>query len=255
MSNSDDKIEKTFCIYGKGGVFYKDTTKTLEEINAMFAEIGTDIEFVIALETPVETDLTDEQMAAYKNAFSSGGNYTLTSEAEIDARVSGVASTKSTDDLHAEIIEQTTQAILEADRMLVTALEKYVKTDDYGTFKETTLMMLEALSEKLTLSFTQAQEATDAVNADLQSKFNEITTYFTFDINGLIIGKTDNPYKMVLTNERYSMTVNDAEVMYIDAKTKMAYFPQLTVKDTFVLCGYKFEIKDGVMDIDWIGGE
>ena len=207
------------------------------------------------LETPVETDLTDEQMAAYKNAFSSGGNYTLTSEAEIDARVSGVASTKSTDDLHAEIVEQTTQAILEADRMLVTALESYVKNDDYGTFRETVLMELEALADRLTLSFKQATDATDAVNADLQAKYNTIETYFTFEIDGLTIGKSNNPYKMVLTNERYSMMVNESEVMYIDAKTNMAYFPQLTVKDAFILCGYKFEIKDGVMDIDWIGGE
>lgn len=159
-------------------------------------------------------------------------------------------------DLQAQIVEQTANAIIEADRMLVSALESYVKSDDYGTFKETVQMQLEALADKLTLSFTQAQKATSAVNDDLQKKFNEITTYFTFDINGLIIGKTDNPYKMVLSNERYSMTVDGKEVMYIDSVTKMAYFPQLTITDSFNMLGYMCEHGEveGLVNIDWIGG-
>lgn len=158
--------------------------------------------------------------------------------------------------LHTEIVESTTNAILEADRMLVTALQSYVKTDDYGAFREEVLAELKLLADSLTLSFSTAQAATNAVNEDLQAKFNEITTYFTFDINGLIIGKVDNPYKMVLSNERYSMTVNGEEVMYIDAVTKMAYFPKLTITDAFVMLGYKFEHGgvEGLVNVDWIGG-
>ena len=163
---------------------------------------------------------------------------------------------KTSNGLQEQIVEQTTQALIEADRMLVSALESYVKDDDYGEFKETVKMQLEALSDKLELSFTQAQSATDAVDADLQAKYNEITTFFTFDINGLIIGKTDNPYKMVLSNERYSMKVNNEEVMYIDAVTKMAYFPKLTITEAFVLLGYQWEhdAEEGIVTIDWIGG-
>ena len=106
------------------------------------------------------------------------------------------------------------------------------------------------------MTFTQTQEALNDIDEDLQEKFNQVTTYFTFDIDGLIIGKTDNPYKMVLTNERYSMTVNDEEVMYIDAITKMAYFPKLTITDAFVLLGYEWKHGevDGLVVVDWIGG-
>ena len=158
--------------------------------------------------------------------------------------------------LHTEIVESTTNAILEADRMLVAALQSYVKTDDYGAFREEVMAELKMLADSLTLSFSTAQAATNAVNEDLQAKFNEITTYFTFDINGLLIGKVDNPYKMVLSNERYSMTVNGEEVMYIDAVTKMAYFPKLTITDAFVMLGYKFEHGgvEGLVNVDWIGG-
>ena len=163
----------------------------------------------------------------------------------------------TSNELREEIVEQAQQVIVEADKMLTTALESYVKTDDYGTFKETVEMQLQTLADSLTLSFEKSKQAVDAVDADLQEKFNTITTYFTFEFDGLTIGKTDNPYKMVLSNERYSMTVNGEEVMYIDAVTKAAYFPKLTVTESFVVLDYQWKKSDveGLIDIDWIGGE
>ena len=170
---------------------------------------------------------------------------------DVDTDINEVSS-----DLHTEIVEQTTQILAECDKMLFTALESYVETGDYESFKESIQSQLEILTDNITMTFTQTQEALNTVNKDLQEKFNQVTTYFTFAINGLIIGKTENPYKMVLSNERYSMTVNDEEVMYIDAITKMAYFPKLTITDAFVLLGYEWKHGevDGLVIVDWIGG-
>lgn len=170
---------------------------------------------------------------------------------DVDASIA-----ESSEALHANIVEQSTQIIAECDKMLFSALESYVESGDYESFKESIQSQLEILTDNITMTFTQTQEALNAVNEDLQNKFNQVTTYFTFDIDGLIIGKTDNPYKMVLTNERYSMTVNDEEVMYIDAVTKMAYFPKLTITETFVLLGYEWKHGevDGLVNVDWIGG-
>ncbi len=160
------------------------------------------------------------------------------------------------DDVNASILQQTTQIIQECDKMLFTALESYVENGDYNAFKESVEAQLAVLSDSITMTFTQTQEAISNVDADLQDKFNTITTYFTFDIDGLIIGKVDNPYRMVLSNERYSMTVNGEEVMYIDAVTKAAFFPKLTVTDVFNLLGYQIEKDaDGLVNWDWIGGE
>ena len=190
----------------------------------------------------------------FKNAKLEKGNkatdWTPAPE-DVDADIAETSST-----LHAEIVEQTTQILVECDKMLFTALESYVANGDYESFKESIQSQLEILTDNITMTFTQTQEALNAVNEDLQEKFNQVTTYFTFDIDGLIIGKTDNPYKMVLSNERYSMTVNDEEVMYIDAVTKMAYFPKLTITDAFVLLGYEWKHGevDGLVIVDWIGG-
>lgn len=56
---------KTFALHG-GGIYYKDSAKTLEEVNAMFAKIGTNFEVCGVLETPIERDLTIEEIAAYE---------------------------------------------------------------------------------------------------------------------------------------------------------------------------------------------
>ena len=55
----------TFAL-NSDGIYYKDSAKTLEEVNAMFAKLGTDFEVCGALAAPIESDLTPEEIAAYK---------------------------------------------------------------------------------------------------------------------------------------------------------------------------------------------
>jgi phage minor structural protein len=197
------------------------------------------------------SESTTEQYKAFKIEKGNKATDWTPAPEDVDADINEVSS-----DLHAEVVEQTTQILAECDKMLFSALESYVDTGDYESFKESIQSQLAILTDNITMTFTQTQEALNDIDKDLQEKFNQVTTYFTFDIDGLIIGKTDNPYKMVLTNERYSMTVNDEEVMYIDAITKMAYFPKLTITDAFVLLGYEWKHVevDGLVIVDWIGG-
>lgn len=49
------------------GIYYKDSMKTLEEVNAMFAKLGTNIEICGALAAPIERDLTPEEISAYES--------------------------------------------------------------------------------------------------------------------------------------------------------------------------------------------
>lgn len=86
--------DKTFAVYGAMGFYYKDTSKTLDEINSMFAEIGTDIEFEFILETPIETDLTEEEIARYKATHTNYPNTTIINYANAYTEVGYVADTK-----------------------------------------------------------------------------------------------------------------------------------------------------------------
>lgn len=62
--------------------WYRDTSRTMEEVNALFAEIGNDLEIVYALATPIETPLTDAQIEEYKTLITNyGANTVLNSEA------------------------------------------------------------------------------------------------------------------------------------------------------------------------------
>ena len=69
--------------------------KTLEEVNAMFAKIGTDFEVCGVLATPIETDLTPEEIAAYKALRTYGPTTVITNDAGAGMEVTYVADTKA----------------------------------------------------------------------------------------------------------------------------------------------------------------
>lgn len=55
--------------------YYKDSTKTLDEVNAMFAELGTNFEVAGVLAEPIETELTSDILSMYSMLHS---NYPVT---------------------------------------------------------------------------------------------------------------------------------------------------------------------------------
>ena len=63
------------------GIYYKDSMKTLEEVNAMFAKIGTDFEVCGVLATPIERDLTLEELAAYSSLHTNYPTTVITNDA------------------------------------------------------------------------------------------------------------------------------------------------------------------------------
>lgn len=136
-------------------------------------------------------------------------------------------------DIHQTIIEQNTALTNTCKEIILEALTTYTETKDFEVFKETVSSQLKLMSDELILKFTESTKQIEGVNSDLQEKFNTITKYFTFDINGLTIGQVDNPYKVIIDNDRYSMTVNGVEVMWIaDGKV---YTPELEVSSNFRL--------------------
>ena len=75
------------------GIYYKDSMKTLEEVNAMFAKLGTNIEICGVLDTPIERDLTPEELAAYKALHTNYPTTVITNDAGAHMEASYVADT------------------------------------------------------------------------------------------------------------------------------------------------------------------
>lgn len=139
-----------------------------------------------------------------------------------------------------EVISETHTSIIEdCEKIILDAVGSYTEISEFETYKKVVENQLKVLSDQTTLQFTQTTNRLTEINNSLQEQINTITKYFTFDINGLTIGQVDNPYKVTIDNDRYSMTVNDVEVMWIaDGKV---YTPEIEVTRSFKLFGYIIE--------------
>ena len=156
--------------------------------------------------------------------------------------------------LQQSITDQKTNIISNCENIILEALTEYTKSKDFNTFKETTSSQLKLLSDQMTLNFKQTTQEMSDINKDLQDKFNTITKYFKFDINGLTIGQSESPYKVIIDNDRYSMTVNDVEVMWI-ANGKV-YTPEMEVTKAFKLFGYTIDQdENGNVNMEYTGGK
>lgn len=156
--------------------------------------------------------------------------------------------TEASTDLHETIVNESASIITKCDGMIFEALKSYTETGDFETFKTSIESQMKLLSDSLQLQFSQTTEQLNQINESLQGQINTITKYFTFDINGLTIGEANNPYKIILDNDRYSMTVNDIEVMWI--ANGEVYTPELTVTTRMSLLGIIVE-KDSLGNINF----
>lgn len=158
------------------------------------------------------------------------------------------------EEIRQEMVEQRTSVINDAEKIVFSALERYVLTSNYEEFVSTVSSQLQLLSDELSLQFTRAMEEIASVDGDLQTKYSTITKYFTFDINGLTIGQADSPYKVVIDNDRYSMLVNGAEVLWI--ANGEVYAPEITITHKMQLFGFQItQDDDGTINCDYIGGD
>lgn len=167
------------------------------------------------------------------------------------------ATTQSVDlsEIQHTVVEQSTSIVNTCEAMILSAMQSYVETSNYESFVETVQSQLKIMSDAMSLNFTSLTDEIKNVDGDLQEKFNMITKYFTFDIDGLIIGQADNPYKVVIDNDRYSMQVNDVEVLWLDGEGK-AHIPELEVTKKFNLFGYVIDQDEsGNVNCEYVGGE
>ena len=157
-------------------------------------------------------------------------------------------------EIQSTMMEQSTAVVSTCEEIILAALENYVETSNYESFKETIQAQLQIVADQISMNFTEMTSQIEEVNGDLQEKFNIITKYFTFDVDGLTIGQTDSAYKVVIDNDRYSMLVNDVEVLWI-ANGKV-HTPEIAVTKKMNVFGYLIKQDDkGNVNCEYVGGE
>lgn len=129
------------------------------------------------------------------------------------------------------LINQTAQNIA-----AMVASEYTSKSEDEA-FRQYIESQLSLLANEFTVKFTEINEQVVSVDGDLQTKFNQITKYFTFDIDGLTIGQIDNPNRVVIDNDEISILVNGVVVQSFDSEGK-ALVPELKITRSIDFFGF-----------------
>lgn len=138
--------------------------------------------------------------------------------------------------LRAGMEELATSIIRDTEKIVMSALASYTKTDDMNEFKSTLRAELELWASGISGRVSSTEESVKSVDEDLQEKFNTITKYFTFDINGLTIGQVDNPNKVVIDNDDITIYVKGNPIQEFKADGT-ALIPTLKITTSLSLCG------------------
>lgn len=119
-------------------------------------------------------------------------------------------------------VEQTTRQQItdlqqNVNSIILSALENYVTTGDFGSYKEEVSTKLSVLTDQLAIDITSITERIDSVDGDLQSKYSEISKAFRFTSDGLIIGETGNEILLRLDNDVLQFVRNNTPELQISA--------------------------------------
>ena len=121
-----------------------------------------------------------------------------------------------------QVVQSTQQQITDLQQnvnsIILSALENYVQTGDFGSYKEEISTKLSVLTDQLNIDITKVTERIDNVNGDLQSKYNEITKAFRFTSDGLIIGESGNEILLRLDNDVLQFVRNNTPELQITAE-------------------------------------
>lgn len=143
---------------------------------------------------------------------------------ETDKRIESTRQeiSERVDESSNQVIQATHQQITDLQQnvnsIILSALENYVETGDFDSYKEEVSTKLSVLTDQLSIDITKVTERIDKVDGDLQSKYSEITKAFRFTSDGLIIGETGNEILLRLDNDVLQFVRNNTPELQITAE-------------------------------------
>ena len=167
------------------------------------------------------------------------------------------AAYKVESNLQNEILEQATSLTRDTESMIVTALKSYTTTSDLEELAKKLRAEFEVSAEQIRGQVSAVEDSVKNVDGDLQSKYNLITKYFTFDINGLLIGAVDeagnpSPNKVVIDNDDITIMVNNTPILELKADGT-GVIPILTISKQLKLCGLVTSEDDTHINCSYVG--
>lgn len=110
--------------------------------------------------------------------------------------------------------EQITSAVQTSEAFIFEALEQYVQTGDFETYRQQVSTQLEQTAQQIQLTFTTVTDQIQTVDADVQRKYNERTRYIRFVDGSIILGQQGDPLMLTIQRDRMAFQLNGLEVAY-----------------------------------------
>lgn len=168
-----------------------------------------------------EYSASNTETASNPTSLGDALNQTYARVDKANRRIEQVVSEVTTirgdmDDLAETTSQQITEAVQTAQSLVFTALEEYVKTGDFETYKETVSASLAIMADNIEMQIRQVTTELSEVGGELQDQITEITKYFRFTADGLIIGKSGNEVLLRLDNDIISFLRNNMPSLWLD---------------------------------------
>lgn len=121
-------------------------------------------------------------------------------------------------ELTKSVTTQITEAIQTSKSIIFSALENYVETSNFAEYKQTVSAQLAILADEISINLTKTTDQIEAVDGDLQSKYESITKYFRFTDDGLLIGESGNEVLLRLDNDIVQFLRANVPELYMDSE-------------------------------------
>lgn len=110
--------------------------------------------------------------------------------------------------LREDTATQMTSTIQTAKEMVDTALEEYVTTDEFGSYKSSVSTQFTQTADEFKMQFDAAKTDISNVNKDLQGKYEERTKYIRFVDGEIVLGSAGSEIMLIIKNDRISFVRN-----------------------------------------------
>lgn len=155
------------------------------------------------------------------SAVSLSSSYEAAKEAWNKAQAAGDTAQEAIDTANGvatSTSEQITQVVKDSQEIILAALAEYATTSDLESLKETISSQLSVMSDAIEIRFDQSAERIEDVNGDLQAQYEEISKFFRYTLDGMVIGEGDNQITLRLDHDRLSFLDGGLEVAWITNK-------------------------------------
>ena len=158
-----------------------------------------------------------------------------------------------------EQITQNTSILQSAQQIILTALEDYVRTQDFIALQNTVQTSFSIMAGTIEANFTETASRISTLNGETSQQFESVRSFIRLISSGIVIGKSTSAIKLKLENDVLYFFSGSEDSVTTDSA--IAYFSsgKLYVNDVQVLSslrigGYAWVPENGNLNFKKIAG-